>query len=254
MKAVNLRRITLSCAYVLMAYVCPNVHAQSRECLPGHSPGFWSKRATDLCTAVKGTVPDATRDMRIESPDGERAVHIVRDSWWVEVGSKRLDLAPGRAYVSYPAELAWSPNSRFFYITWSEGNIDGWITQVYEVGESDVREIPDVGRTVKEAFDQRHACFSVGVDGKRTTYEPNLGALTWLGDSSGLVIVAESIPDSRCDGQAGEFGGYIVSIPDGDILGRYSPNELVQRWRGALGNRLQGNYADLSPEQKRARP
>jgi hypothetical protein len=251
---MKIHRTLCSVLLLGMNVFCATARGQTQDCIPGKSPGAWSAKAADLCTTVSDSAPDATRDILIYSPSRKTAVHVVKEAWWVEVGAKRLDFNSGKAYVGYPAELAWSSDGKFFYITWSEGNIDGWVTEVYEVGADQIHKITDIGSPIQKDFDQQHACVSTNARGEKEQYEPNIGGVAWLPDSKRLLVAAEAIPDSRCGDRSGQFAGYLVSIPDGAILERFGPKDLVEKWRAQLGARLKGNYADMTLTERTARP
>jgi hypothetical protein len=50
------------------------------------------------------------------------------------------------------------------------------------------------------------------------------------------------------------FGGYEIAIPSGQILKRFSPQELADRWGETLGERVKADFRSLSPPSKAVAP
>ncbi|MHB8411409.1 MAG: hypothetical protein ACYDDI_05615 [Candidatus Acidiferrales bacterium] len=245
---------TLRYAISVLIFMCSSIISSGQECVPGRSAGQWSVAAADLCTTVKGTVPDFTRDLRVYSEGKKYAVHVVKNRWWVENAGKRLPLAVPKAYVGYPAELAWALDGKAFYITWSNGSIAGFVTEVYRIDDHNVEPVPDLNRIVQKDFNLRHECVFYD-KGKNIGYDPNVVGLKWADNStSGLVVVAEIPPDSLCGEGMGYFGGYLISIPGEQILKRYSPEDLFQQFGKVMGQRLRGDFSGLTGKQRSELP
>jgi len=162
----------------------------------------------------------------------------------------------------YPAELAWSQDSRAFYITQSDGTseLQGFHTEIYRVDERGVRQLPNIDRVVHRRFDHRHKCvlYFAGDKGKpddrfEDDYS-NVAGFKWIDGSGQLILVAEIPPDQACGEHRGYFGGYLISTTDARITRQYSPEELVQQLSGTLGFRLKENYDDLTSDERKAQP
>jgi hypothetical protein len=223
---------------------------QAPDC-PSGAAGRWSVQALDLCTSVNGTVPDLTRSIRVPSPDGQKIIRIEKDQWWLIVTGQKIPLKPHNAYVTYPAEIAWAPDSKAFYVTQSDGNIAGFHTIIYQLEGKQIRSL-DLNRLLHRDFDRRHKCvFYDG--GKDVGEDPNIGGLQWIDGSRSLLFIAEIPPHSLCP-EPGYFGGYLVSIPDRRIMSRYSPQQLMTDWATVLGERLRGDFSSLSQPQRLAVP
>jgi hypothetical protein len=240
--------VKLTFVSLLTLCVGLTTHGQEPECRPGASPGWWSTNAIDLCTGTKDTVPDLTRDLTIATKDHMKTVRVVKGNWWVESLGRKFDFGPEKAQVGYPAELAWSPDGRAFYITSGRGLITGYTTELYQVKDGKVEQLPDINRIIKEDFERRHKCVFVD-NGKDIGDEPNVGGLDWIGGSKQILVAAEVPPHSLCS-QPGYFGAYLISVREGRILNRYSPKQLLQGWPRVAGQRLKDDYKGLSRREK----
>ena len=237
----------------LISIAVGSVSAQKTDCPPGGGPGQWSVSATDLSASSDWRCADEnSRDLRISSPDHRSSVLVKADRWWIEVDGKRVPSAGKDSNVGYPAELAWSPDSKSLYITQSDGSIAGFHTNVYTFEDGLVKEVlPKINELVEHEFNQHHACRYVR-NGKRYMDSPNVAGLAWSDDSTSLLVVAEVRPDSDCDREY--FGGYLVSIATSEIKKTYSPQELKDELAKTIGSRLQGDFKDLSKRQRDAKP
>lgn len=219
---------------------------QGVECPPGCSPGRWSTQAVDL-SSERVKAPYETRDIQIYSPDHQKFIHVVKDHWWIEAGEKKISPPLKASAVLYPAEMAWAPDSRAFFITHSIGYSTGYHTEIYRLTDNSLLLIP-VNAIIQKDFDRRHKCFDGQVGN-----DPNVAGLKWFDDSDRVVIVAEAPPIGICK-DAEYFGGYEVSLASGRILKRFSPQQLADRWGEALGERLKSNLHFLSTEAKATVP
>lgn len=223
----------------------------SVPCSANGAPGWWSRQATDLCASVSGTPAHFVRNIRIDSPDRTKTLHFVNEHWWIQMGSKRLRLPENESYLEYPAEASWAPDSDAFYITWSNGSIEGFRTEIYVTDRNSITHLPGVNAVVWHDFNRKHKC--VSSLGGEQGIEPNVGGLTWVGGSRQLLLVAEVPPEGMC-GQMGYFGGYLISAHGGQVLQRYSPENLFQQFGKIMGKRLHGDFSGLTRKEKSELP
>jgi len=221
--------------------------ARETTCPPGCHPGRWSTEAIDLSTQ-KVKAPYGDRDIRVYSPDHQKSFRVVNDRWWVEVGGKRLSQQGESSALYYPAEVAWAPDSRAFFLTLSFGDTTGYTAAVYRVSEEKLIPVLHMNPMIQKDFDRHHKCFDAG-----TGNDPNVAGLKWLQDSDRLLVIAEVPPVGICK-QMGYFGGYEISLASMKIVGRFSPEQLADRWIGALGDRLSSNFSNLSQAAKASVP
>ncbi len=237
---VNVQRVAL---LLSLAY-SSGWAGQGVECPPGCSPGRWSSEAVDL-SSVRSKAPYETRDIRVPSPDRQKIAHIVKDKWWIEIGGEKISPGPKDSSILYPAELAWAPDSRAFFITESSSYSTGFQILIYRIENDKLRYIGSVNQIVQSDFERRHKCS----EGQRS----NIAGLSWQDDSQHLLVVAEVPPVGICE-HIGYFGGYLISVTAHQIVERYSPDAIANRWKDALGYRLKGDYEHLPVEQRAMLP
>jgi hypothetical protein len=210
-------------------------------CPPGGGPGRWNNTATDLITSSDFRCEDEQmRDLRVYSPDHRSSVHIVGDQWSVRVGKLTLSLKANESYVGYPAELGWAPDNKTFYITQIEGGLRTYRTEIYRVQESGIERLPGVAQNVHSDFDAKYGCVE-NVDGRPNRWPSNIAGFKWI-DGSGQLVLIAAVPSAGICERSSYFEGYLVSIPDGKILARYTPKELKRRWGRSFGEALNYEY------------
>jgi hypothetical protein len=180
------------------------------------------------------SVPEiAARAQGLPSPDREAVLHAVEDPnvdccWPYRVWLTRK----GRSYVlgfgTYvEAEVAWSPDSSAFFVTYSDGGAVGTFhVLVYRVDDRGPRKsepIPD-GRKLYKSI-----C--------HTTEFPNVGAIQWGVDSTTLLIAVEVQPHSNC-ASMGTFRAFEIALPGGKVLRTYGQLEAKKQFGGSLGREL----------------
>lgn len=158
---------------------------------------------------------------------------------YVVVGGKQFDTDIGGSVNS---ELGWAPDSKAFFVTYSDGgNVGTYHTLVYHVAESGLR-IEEPTAHVQKDFDSKPpVCFE--------PEDPNIGAITWVGSSRRLLVAAEIQPHSNCDAM-GTFKAYEISLPEGRILTKYGQLKAKRLFWSHLGPELR-NASDecaLSPK------
>lgn len=221
------------------------------KCPDGCRPGQWSKSASGIASkSVKSVEQD--RDLRIYSRGGRMCVRVMNEKWWIE--SERRKLLPPSKFssIEYPAELGWADDNKTLYITQSVGFSTGYRTTVYWVEHGHVRVALDPTRLIIKTFNLRHQCKYL-VDGADAGSDPNIAGLLWMNGGKELLIIAEVPPVGICKDMQ-YFGGFLVSVPSGQISERYSPQQLADRWGDVLGERLQSNLKYLSDDAKTRRP
>jgi hypothetical protein len=191
-------------------------------------PGRWSAEAvylwpgdTDIADAPKGP-----RLAEVWSPDHQHVLSVsdnhltVRD----KVGSA----------LSHPlaiedlAEVEWSPDSRVFVVTQSNGGLVGtWSTEAYAVTPQGSVQQLDVEHAVTARFQFNHEVCSE---------TPNVGSGGWLNPRV-LLVVIEVPPHSSCR-DMGHLWGYEVSVIDGRILQVYDDLQLRRKYIHRLGRRF----------------
>ncbi len=109
-----------------------------------------------------------------------------------------------------------TPNQAHIALTYSDGGgIGGFHVRVFLIDGKGVR---DVSRCIDAAvadFKARHYCETRG---------NNVTALKWI--SGDLLLLTEVYPTGDCGRDAGHMEAYLVSVPEGKILGHMTLNQL----------------------------
>ncbi len=233
---------------LMLAAVAPRLSDQ-----PKTEVGLYSSKAVSLCVAPSA----ADRIVAVSSPDKAKTV-IVDYTEFYENHDKPvtvyMEAYHNRFKVEavYPldpnmpwgpdAELLWAPDSRAFFVNYSDGGSVGTFhALVYFVGPSGVRRTEPTQGVREAYYSQPVACFAPGSTNQQARIgppeKPNVGAVTWLGDSSKLIIAAEVPPHSSCD-DMGTFRLYEVSVPSGRVLRSYGQIEAKKLFLRDVGEDL----------------
>jgi hypothetical protein len=186
--------------------------------------GQWSKEATFL------PYKDGIRKVEIASPDRRKIAIIGGVELSVVMDGKRIQGTEDEG-ISTLAELAWSPDSKAFFVTESYGGEVGeWVVWINVIEGERVRVI-NPAKDVSKSFKKHYKCYNAE--------EPNVGAVKWLNGGKHLLLVAEVPPHSSCP-EMGKLRGYIVEIPTGKIVQEFDEAKLTTDWGPFLGKRFSG--------------
>jgi hypothetical protein len=217
-----------SLSLALLTLVTPLLAQERRSC-PLGSHTLYSYKATTLDAASKGVV-------RIASPDGKKEISVrtVQDpkdpdglhiNYTVQTAGKAFETK----LLGFNGEVAWSPDSKAFAVTQTEGGGSiGSRVYVFYVEEDGLRKL-DVSRPIENHFGTPVRC-DVNV-------APNTGFVRWGADSSTLLVAAEVVPVSICDCM-GTYRVYEMALPTLTITRTYSQIEAKKLFRGDLGCEL----------------
>jgi hypothetical protein len=166
------------------------------------------------------------------SPDGLMKI-IVKEKprsqpeVFVSVAGKEYEIL----FSPWPCpEFQWAPDSKAFFLTYSEGGAVGnYEVRVYYPSEREVRQLDPTPIVAKDFLAHYPKCFYPET--------PNFGAITWLKDSSRLLVAAEVLPHSNCD-MMGTFAAYEIEIPSGQIIKKYGQLEAKKLFGSLLGTEL----------------
>jgi len=187
--------------------------------------GYWAAGAT------------AFQEMRDErrlifgAPNGRTITIIDGSRIWVRVDGhvRHLDRDVG---VGWPAEIAWAPDSKAFFITQTEGRLEGpWSSRVFLVERGMVRVV-DPARDVVARFGAQSPC--AGADA------PNAVAVAWLDGGRQVLVVTEVSPQANCP-RTSKLAGWIVAMPSGRVERELTGDALKREYRRLLGPRLVAN-------------
>lgn len=190
---------------------------------------FWQVSASEQrdCEAAVFVLQDLEQERSIASPNGRNTVTVGVKSeddgeGWMRVRSvkgsvksfKLLDLSGG-------VFVKWAPDSRAFYIMWSNGGaIGAYRLRVFRVLDHEIRELPTALQAERD-FERRYPCEARG---------HNTFAIEWKLASAQILLAEQVYPTGDCGRRAGLYGGYLVRVDDGVILLRYTEPELKRVW------------------------
>jgi hypothetical protein len=210
-------------AAVAILLVAFNAFAQTDS--PGRT-GLWSRSATWIWAVDK--------PLTIASPDGKKSVFVQPihnpDSDATTIVTVR---ANDRSYKTQMgswvnAELAWSPDSKAFFVTYSDGgNVGTYHVKVVYVDDTGLRMTEPVanGRRlfVPTCFDPER---------------PNVASIEWLGHESSRLLIAVQVPPHSSCASMGTFRAFEIGLPDGNVVSRYGQIAAKKLFGSAMGNEL----------------
>lgn len=183
---------------------------------------------------------NAPQQWTITSPDHlERIVvsetvkgDVTSEGFFIIVGGKRIRLFEGHV----EPEVLWSPDSKAFAETYSDGGAVGTFhVVIYYVEKDQLRAIEPTAAVTKEFLSHPRVCFA--------PEDPNIGAIKWIKDSSAILVAAETLPHTNCDNM-GTFRAYAIHLPDGDIVKGYGQIDAKKLFRKDLGVELRNANDD----------
>jgi len=190
----------------------------------------YSQQATAIWANISTKGGSGT--IRIPSPDGAKAVTAGYDP---KTDSILLTVAAGtkqfKAKVrgSVGSELAWSPDSRAFFLTYSDAGLGGeYSTLVFYVSERGLRKV-NPSLVVKRAFG--HALCSGGPS------PANVVGVAWLEGSHRILIAAQVPPHSVCDNY-NTFRAFELALPSAVVKKSYGQIAAKQSFGFYLGKDL----------------
>ncbi len=187
--------------------------------------GAWSRNAFLL---------PAQAPFRVPSPDRMKTAFVEGTKLTVLEGRQEISGLEGFSLLGQ-AELAWSPDSKAFVVTASEGGIEGpWFITVFQIQNQRATIREPVGEVITK-FHERYPC--LGQD------DPNIGALWWTKGSSQLLVGAEVPGRSHC-AEAGQSRGYIIDVSSGKVLYEFDAPSLKENFSEHLGSRFSRQSRD----------
>ncbi len=142
----------------------------------------------------------------------------------VEIGRFKLHNLSGGIF------LKWAPDSKAFYLMWSNGGMIGaYEVRVFRATDESAQELPSA-KQAEHDFRAHHNCAARGI---------NVFAIQWMGrDSNQILLATQKYPTGDCGQDAGLFGGYLVRSADGEILKSYSEKQIKGIWPKGCPTRI----------------
>jgi len=114
--------------------------------------------------------------------------------------------------------IKWSPDSKAFYVMWSNGGATGgYEVRVFIVEKDEAVESP-APQAVADDFAKRHYCQARG---------NNLYAVRWVQGSAELEMRPEVYPTGDCAPDAGLSAEYVVNTATGKMVERGQAKEMT---------------------------
>jgi len=183
----------------------------------------WSKESKNISYFHIGI-----RRIEIMSPDKIKNIIVDSSKLDLLINEKPLPRMSD-IYVETLAELLWSPNSKAFVLSQSDGGWVGrWYVVVYKIKNGHVLKL-NIGKSIIKSFKKYYSCAEVE--------EPNIAAIKWLRGGKELLMVAEVPPHSSCP-EMGKIRGYIVDLLSEKITKEIDEKKFRKKWNCYLGVRF----------------
>jgi hypothetical protein len=194
--------------------------------------GAWSGKTVALFNTWTAIDRNPGRRLDLPSPDGKKLIQVRGSQVRLSVDGKRYRTPLGNMH---DAEVGWAPDSTRLFVTWSEsGELGAWHTQVYDVTQAGLVEIPRVTRHVRADLILRmkraplpHWVATRKERAMWSTLEycaDDVVGSQWLNGSSEILVAGLSGPDSGCK-YMGDFILYRIEVVTGMILQVYSEKD-----------------------------
>ena len=198
----------------------------------------WIKRATGFAGDCKGDCHPIT----VTAPDKKTAVEVL----YQDGGAYLRVTQPGQpareihdVFSSPHNDLLWAPDSKAFFVDAGEGMTSPSFVQLYLLDDPQLRSL-DITRLVErdmvKTFPPCQALFLDQATCRKIEARPdyNMTAITWLEDSSAVVILAQVPCTSNFGGISCQSMGYEVEVPSGTIRKQLPPAEFKKQYQKFL--------------------
>jgi hypothetical protein len=194
--------------------------------------GAWSGKTVELFNTWRASDTNPERRLDLPSPDGKKVIQVRGFHVRLRMNGKRYWTTFGNMH---DAEVGWAPDSTRLFVSWSEsGELGPWHTQVYNVTETGLVEIPAVTRRVRPdmVLRMKRAPLPKWVGGQdERAYWSGLDycaydvvGVHWLNGSTEILVAALAGPDSGCK-YMGDFVVYRIEVATGKIMQTYSEKD-----------------------------
>lgn len=194
--------------------------------------GPWSGKTISLFNTWMAPDTNPDRKLRLPSPDKTKALLVNGFQVRLLVSGQKLWTPFGNMH---DAEVAWSPDSKRLFVTWSEsGELGPWHVQVFEATEKGLVEFKGITKQARRDILQRERRAPIPKWVTREYREmwrsllkycePDMIGSQWLNGSKEVLLSARAGPDSGCKYMA-EFVVYRLDASTGKILQTYKNRE-----------------------------
>lgn len=183
--------------------------------------GQWSRHAAAVPANRAFSVPSPDRTMAVQV--AEREANVLRGRYPVEGGEK--------IGILLPAEIGWSPDSKAFFITSSDGGPEGTWDAALFLLQHERFVYYTITAEAADRFANERPCASSAA--------PHAGVVKFVQGSQQVLLAVEAPVGSSCGAQD-RFRGYIVEAPSGTIIRELDQKRLLADWGESLGVRFDG--------------
>jgi hypothetical protein len=194
--------------------------------------GAWSGKTVLLFNTWMAPDTNPGRRLDLPSPDGKNVIRVRGFHVRLNANGKRFWTPFGNMH---DAEVGWAPDSTRMFVTWSEsGQLGPWHTQIFDVTEAGLVEIPGVTRYVRADLIHRMKSAPlpkwIATPQHRAMWSTleycadDVVGSQWLSGSGEILVAGLSGPDSGCK-YMGDFVVYRIEVATGRILKAYSEKD-----------------------------
>ena len=194
----------------------------------------WVRRATGFA----GDCKSGCQPVTVTAPDKKAAVEVLyQDGAYLRVTQPGQPAREIHDLFSSPHnDLLWAPDSKAFFVDAGEGMTSPSFVQVYLLDDPQLRPV-DITHLVEQdmikSFPPCQALFLDQSTCRKIEAHPdyNMTAITWLQDSSAIVVLAQVPCTSNFGGISCQSMGYEVEVPSGKILKQLQPAEFKKQYQ-----------------------
>ena len=218
---------SLSRISVTLLLLAPSLAFAGKPNWIRHATGF-PGQCQSSCPTVRIPAPDKTTAVEVLYQDGGAYLRLTQS------GKPAREIHD--VFASPHNDLLWSPDSKAFFVDAGEGMTSPAFVQVYLLADEPLRAIDVTHLAEQDMVQTFPPCKALFLDPTtcgKIEREPdyNMTAITWLKDSSSLVVLAQVPCTSNYGGISCQSMGYEVEVPSGKILKRLQPAEFKQAYQ-----------------------
>lgn len=227
---------------LLILTIAPDLLAQSppSDRRTSVHRGAWSSETTSLFNTWGALDSNPGRRLSLHSPDDKKIIEVDEEVVILWIDGRRY---PTKLGGKTNAELGWSPDSKYFFLTWTDGGETGsWHTELYKIGPTGMKEIRGFEDNASADFDKMIRGLPVPANFAKEPVrgfwlakeycEPNVVGAQWLNGSKQLLL-SVLVPNVSICRYMSQFQVYRVAVPSGRILERYSSVQAHRKFNPA---------------------
>lgn len=236
--------LTLALALLTSPLVSPAASSAARK-------PIWSKKGITFFSSCDRPFKECT-PLRIPSPDGKSSIVVTYEASpnFPDIRTASLAVLTNGAVIGHAQpvasvenEVIWSPDSKAFSISGNNNanGSDDFAVFFLDDPASGARNIKqEVEKDMLRSFPPCKADPPIS-DCTRVSEDPNFAgvvAIDWIGDSSGIAVMAELSCSSSMGGIMCQVMGYELNARDGEILRRMEAKEFARSWQHSMAWKL----------------